>query len=205
MTTHCARWNNSKIWKNERKYYSKILAEFKKYQNEKSFELFVSLDQKRKNIKKKCVLDLNQIALTIMECVDKFALETVCNDEAYSTEWITNNINNAISERNKKLQKWIDNRSDENRSAYKLARNSVTSKIRNAERDLNFEKLGDNPSTRTIFRTLKGYVREGQRKSVSLHPKLLNEYFPLIGSNLSSEITESDQKIQNTYFEKTFF
>ena len=84
---------------------------------------------------------MNQIALTIMECVDKFAPETVCNDKAYGTEWITNNIKNAISERNKKLQKWIDNPSDENRSTYKLARNTVTSKIRNAKRDLNFENL----------------------------------------------------------------
>ena len=124
------------------------------------------LDQKLKKIKRKSVLDLNQIALTILECADKFAPETVCNDKAYGTEWITINIKNAISERNKILQKWINNPSDENRSAYKLARNSVTSKIMNAKRDLNVEKLGDNPSTRTIFRTLKGHVREGQPKSV---------------------------------------
>ena len=147
---------------------------------------------------------MNQIALTIMECLDKIAPKTVCNDKAYSTEWITNNIKNAILELNKKLQKWIDNPSDENRSAYKLARNRVLSKIRKAKRDPNFEKLGDNPSTRTIFRTLKGHVGEGQPKSVSLAPELLNEYFTSIGCIPSSEIIESDKKKQNTYFMKIF-
>ena len=44
---------------------------------------------------------MNQIALTIMECLDKIAPKTVCNDKAYSTEWITNNIKNAILELNK--------------------------------------------------------------------------------------------------------
>ena len=85
-----------------------------------------------------------------------------------------------------------------------MARNSGTSEIRNAKRDLNFEKLCDNPSTRTIFKTFRGHVREGQPKSVSFDPEMLNEYFTSIGSILSSEITESDQKIHNTYFEKTF-
>ena len=50
--------------------------------------------------------------------VDNFAPETVCNNKAHGTEWITNNIKNAISERNKKLQKWIDNPWDENRSVW---------------------------------------------------------------------------------------
>ena len=68
----------------------------------KALNFLILLVQNLKNIKRKSVLDLNQIALTIMECVDKFVPETVRNDKAYGTEWITNNIKNAISERNKK-------------------------------------------------------------------------------------------------------
>ena len=56
-----------------------------------------------------------------MECDDKFAPETVCNDKPHGTEWIRNNVKDAFLERNKKLQKWTDNPSDENRSAYKFA------------------------------------------------------------------------------------
>ena len=93
--------------------------------------LFI-LEQKLKNIRKS-VLDLNQNALTMMEFVHELAPETVCNNIDYCTDWI--------------IQIWIDNPSDENRLAYKLARNSVTSKIRNAERNVNFEKLGNNLST----------------------------------------------------------
>ena len=182
----------------------KFHRDLRNIKKEKALNFLFLLDQKLKNVKKEGVLDLNRIALTIMECVDKFAPETVCNDKSNGTEWISNKIKNAIIERNKKLQKWIDNPTDENRSAYKLARNKVTSKIRKAKRDLNFEKLGNNPSTRTIFRTLKGHIREGQPKPVSLDSELLNEYFTSIGSILSSEITESDQKMQNVYFEKTF-
>ena len=182
----------------------KIWRKLRNIKNEKVLNFLFLLDQKLKNIKRESVLDLNPLALTIMECVDKFAPETVCNNKAYGTEWIPNNIKNAISKRNNYIQNCIDNPSDENRSAYKLARDSVTSKVRNAKRDLNFKKLGDNPSTRTIFRTLKGHIRERQPKSVSLDPELLKEYFTSIGSILSSEITESDQKVQNSYFEKTF-
>ena len=127
-----------------------------------------------------------------MECVDNFAPETLCKDKAYGTEWITTNIKNAISELNKIYKKQIDNPSDENRSAYNLAKNSVTSKIRNAKRDLYFEKFGDIPSNRTKFRTLKGRRRDGQPKSVSLDLELLKEYFTSMRPFLSSEITESD-------------
>ena len=120
-----------------------------------NFEVFVSFRPEAQNIKKKSVLDSNQTVLTIMECFDKFAPERVCNDKAYGTEWITNIIQNAILECNKTLQRWIDNPSDGNRSAHKLARNSATSKIRNAKRDPSFEKRSDNPSTRTISGHLK--------------------------------------------------
>ena len=102
------------------------------------------------------------------------------------------------------MQKWINNPTDENRSAYKLARNSVTSKIWNAKSDLNFQNLGDNLTTRTICRTLEGHVRERQTKSISADPELLKDIFTSRGSILSSETTESDQTIQNTYFEETF-
>ena len=72
------------------------------------------------------------------------------------------------------------------------------------KKNLSLGKLEDDPSTRTIFRTLKRHVREGQPKSVSLHPELQNKNFTSMESTLSSEITKPDKKIQNTYFEKNF-
>ena len=58
----------------------------RKIKNEKPLNFLFLLDQKLKNIKKRSVLDLNQIALTIMECVDEFAPETVCDDKVYCTD-----------------------------------------------------------------------------------------------------------------------
>ena len=124
-----------------------------------------------------------------MECDDKFAPETVCNDKPHGTEWIRNNVKDAFLERNKKLQKWTDNPSDENRSAYKFASITwnqeckKTSKLR--------KTWGCNLSTRTVFRTLIWHVREGQPKSTSLDLELINEDFTSIGSILTTESTES--------------
>ena len=104
---------------------------------------------------------------------------------------ITNEIRNAITKRDKLFHQWVQSPNEINRDLYKRQRNIVTSLIRNAKRDCNYKKLGNNPSSKTIYRTLKYQLAKDEPKNNIPDIKKLNEYFTSIGEILS-------KKSQNT-------
>ena len=97
---------------------------------------------------------------------------------------ITNEIRNAITKRDKLFHQWVQSPNEINRDLYKRQRNIVTSLIRNAKRDCNYKKLGNNPSSKTIYRTLKYQLAKDEPKNNIPDIKKLNEYFTSIGEIL---------------------
>ena len=72
-----------------------------------------------------------------------------------TNDWITNKIKNAITRRNKLFEKWINIPSIENQKKYKPIRNKVSALIREAKKEVNYRKIGKDPSAKCIYRTLK--------------------------------------------------
>ncbi|MEL6988783.1 MAG: reverse transcriptase family protein, partial [Bacteroidota bacterium] len=110
---------------------------------------------------------------------------------------------NAINKRNSLFQNWLNNPSERNHLVYKNFRNKVTSMIRIEKEEANYKRLGAEPTTRSIFRSLKSF--KSQNDNISNLPDLedLNKYFASIGPLLSSKFPPSDQssmirKIDNT-------
>ena len=97
-------------------------------------------------------------------------------DSPNSASWITNEIKNAIVNRDKTFPKRIAESTIENKTRYKHIRNEVTKLIRNGKRDNNFQKLGQKPHTKKIYRTLKTRKRKDNATDI---PNLddLNDYF----------------------------
>ena len=96
-----------------------------------------------------------QIARSIIGCVDGFALETFIKSQNDGNDWVTNKVENAMTKRKDLFHKWVSDPSDFNMETYGKQRNLVTSVIRNAKREAIFNKLGKTPSTTTMYRTLK--------------------------------------------------
>ena len=100
-------------------------------------------------------------------------------------------------------QIWLDNSSTENRERYWQFRNYVTQIIRESKREENFRKLGNNPTAKTIYKTLMTVKKQQQPHSSLPDLEDLNKYFASIGSILSSnlpKVTNSDtiQQVENT-------
>ena len=64
-------------------------------------------------------------------------------------------MKNAIIKRNKLFKLWISDNNTHNREQYNMQRNIVTKLIKQAKREANFQKLGENPSSKILYRTLK--------------------------------------------------
>ena len=128
-----------------------------------------------------------QISRCILECIERFAPVTEIKTKENPTDWITNTIKNAITERNQLFKNWTKSPSEINNQKYKKQRNLVTSLKRNAKRDCNFKKLGPNPSSRTIYKNLKNHLSKNQKQHEVPDIEKLNENFATIGSVLSKK------------------
>ena len=78
----------------------------------------------------------------------------------------------------------------------KKQRNVVTSLIRNAKRDCTFNKLGPNPSSRTIYKNLKNNLSKNKKQPEVPDIEKLNEYFATIGSVLSTKVPLHHQQVK---------
>ena len=134
-------------------------------------------DQILKKFEPSKQIDLETIAKTIMRCVNKIASEQETTVRKVSNDWITKKLKNEITRRNKFFQRWMECPTEENRTIFKKQRNMVTTMIKNAKRQSNFDKLGENPSAKTIYRNLKSH-RRCNKSAVKL-PDLgkINQFF----------------------------
>lgn len=175
----------------------------KKIKGENSLNFLFLLDQKLKKLDPNCGHYVQNISKTTMECVDRFAPLTTVKIKQYSNDWITNKVKNAITKRNKLFQLWVQSPTQNNKNIYKRQRNVVTSLIRNAKRECNYKKLGENPSSKTIYSTLKYQLAKDEHKNVIPDIEELNEYFTTIGQVLSSQVPGYDSSVTVPNFEKT--
>ena len=161
------------------------------------------LDQKLKRISLNSPVDdlIVQMSEAIMECIDKFAPKQPILHNS-DNQWITNSIKNALLKRNQLFQKWIDNPCDDYRKKYKSYRNKVTHMIREAKRTDNCKKLGKNPDSKTVYKTL-GMKKRQQQVSNLPDLEVMNEYFANTGSKLSSKLPEIQIKTDIDRIEKT--
>ena len=136
--------------------------DMRKIKGENALNFLFILDQTLKKFEPSKQFDLETIAKTIMRCVNKFAPEQETTVRKVSNDWITKKLKKEITRRNKFFQKWIKCPTEENRSFYKKQRNMVTTLIKNAKRQSNFDRLGENPSAKTIYRNLKSHRRCNQ-------------------------------------------
>ena len=75
--------------------------------------------------------------------------------------------------------------------------------ISNAKRSCNYQKLGINPTTKNLNRTLKTHLAKNQDSFPSKDIKTLNKYFATIGSKLSEALPKGECKYLPATFEKT--
>ena len=79
----------------------------------------------------------------------------------------------------------------------------MTKLLKNANRKSNYDKLGENPSAKTIYRNMKSYRRHDQ-PAVNL-PELekINQIFTTIGPKLASSIPPAQHKYDVDKIEKS--
>ena len=80
--------------------------------------------------------------------------------------------------------------------------NVVTSSIRNAKRDCYYKKLGNNPSSKTLYRKLKYQMAEDESKNRIPDIKL-NENFTSIAQIVSYKVPDYDNPVNVPNNEKT--
>ena len=90
------------------------------------------LDQTRKTFEPSEQSDLEKITETAMSCVDKFAPEKISTVKRLTNDWITNNLKNEITKKNKLCQKRINYPTEENKTNYRKQMNMVTTMMKNA-------------------------------------------------------------------------
>ena len=132
-----------------------------------------------------------------------FAPETFIKSRNNGNDWVTKKIKTAVTKRNELFHKWVSDPSDFERETYKKQRNLVTSVIRNAKREANFNKLGKNPSTTTMYRTLKCQTRSNQSRDLKIDIDELNKFFTSIGPELSRQVPKPHHTIDHPCFDKT--
>ena len=161
------------------------------------------LDQKLKRLSLDSPVDdlIAQMSEAIMECVNKFAPKQPILHNS-DDQWITNSIKNALLKQDQLYQKWIDNPCDDYRKKYKSYRYEVTHMIRESKKTDNFKKLGKNPDSKTIYKTL-GMKKRHQQVSNFPDLEVLNEFFANICSKLSAKLPELQIKTDNDRLEKT--
>ena len=139
------------------------------------------------------------ITENIMSTVNRFAPLQTHPKPKNGADWITNKLKNAISKRDELFQNWVKNPSDQTREKYRKFRNKVTSMIREAKREANFKRLGENPSSKTIYRTLKTH----NNPAVSLAADELNSFFSTVGEKIAGDIQRDSYQSSIRKIEKT--
>ena len=122
-----------------------------------------------------------------------------------TNDWITNKIKNAITRRNKLFEKWINIPSTENQKKYKTIRKKVSALVREAKKEVNYRKIGKDPSAKCIYRTLKAIKCNQESSSPVIDPDIMNDFFVSIGPMLSSKLLVVDHNINITRVSKTMF
>ena len=100
---------------------------------------------------------------TILDCVVRFAPERfVFYESSPSIDWMSNRMKKAITKRDVLFQQWISDPKQKNRESYRGHCIVVTSLISITEISCNCKKLGINPTTKTVYRTLKTHLAKTQ-------------------------------------------
>ena len=170
--------------------------DMRKIKGENALNFLFILDQTLKKFEPSKQIDLETIAKTIMRCVNKFAPEQETTVRKVSNDWITKKLKKEITRRNKFFQKWIKCPTEENRIFYKKQRNMVTTLKKNAKRQSNFDRLGENPSAKTIYRNLKSHRRCNQPAVKLPDLEKINQFFTSIGSKLASSPPPAHHKYE---------
>ena len=165
-----------------------LTRNLKNLKGDKALNFLFLLDQKLQKLLTSNELNMESIAKTIMLCVDRFAPEKQYNPKCNSNEWINNRVKNAIIKRNKLFKLWISDNNTHNREQYNMQRNIVTKLIKQAKREANFQKLGENPSSKILYRTLKCHTRTGEENSIVPDPDILNKFFTNVGQFLAANV-----------------
>ena len=113
-------------------------------------------DQTLKKLEPLQETDLEKIAEAIIHCVDKIEPEK-SNCGKYTNDWPNNKLKNELTKRIHLFQNWIKRPTEKNRNKYKEQRDKVTTLIKNAVRQSNFDKLGKNQNAKTTYRNLKSH------------------------------------------------
>ena len=103
------------------------------------------------------------------------------------------------------FDKWINNPSTENQEKYKTIRNKVSALIREAKKEVNYRKTGEDPSANFIYRTLKAIKCNQESSPLVIDPDIMNDFFVSIGPKLSSKLPVVDPNINITRVSKTMF
>ena len=147
------------------------------------------LHQKLKKIPIDISADEHVVAITnsIGDCLNWFAPEKKLTLQNNWNQWIANKIKNAMKRRNRLFQIWINNPTSSNHKHYTKYRNRVSAIIHEAKKIENFNKLGQNPSARLMYETLK--TNKSQQRQPSKPPQLenLNTCFVNVVKSLSSK------------------
>ena len=123
-------------------------------------ELSVTLRKKLKRLDPKCDNFIGKNSKTILECVNKFAFLTTVQIQKNSNDWLTNEIKRVILKSDNLFDLLVQSPCENSKNLFKRQRNLVTSLIRNAKRECNYRKLGNNPSSKTINSELKYQLTE---------------------------------------------
>ena len=122
-----------------------------------------------------------------------------------TNDWITNKIKNAITKRNTLFEKRINNPSTNNQEKYKTIRNKVSALIREAKKEVIYRKIGEDPSAKCIYRTLKAINCNQESSPPVIDPDIMNDFFVSIGPKLSSKLPVVDPNMNITRVSKTMF
>ena len=140
-----------------------------------------------------------------MRCVNKFAPEQETTVGKVSNDWITKKLKNEITRRNMFFQKWMKRPTEENRTIYKKQRNMVTTLIKNAKHQCNFDRLEEKPSAKTIYRNLKSHRRCNQPAAKLPDSEKSNQFFTSIGSKLASSLPPAHHKLKSINLKIVWF
>ena len=77
--------------------------------------------------------------------------------------------------------------------------------IREAKKEVNYRKIGRNPSAKCIYRTLKAIKCNQESSPLVIDPDIMNDLFVSIGPMLSSKLPVVDPNINLTRVSKTMF
>ena len=129
-----------------------IMRYLRNIKNENALNFLFLLNHKLRRIPEFAPTEeqVESIIKSVRECIDKHAPDKMKPISESTDDWITNKIKNAITRRNTLFEKWINNPSTENQEKYKTIRNKVSALIREAKKEVNYSKIGKDPSAKYI-------------------------------------------------------